>query len=192
MNTYKITFTRENGTVGSDNFTAPSEAQARRDFKEVYRHGNGTITSVELVSSDAPATKQQERAALEKIRKIVAELGPDSYIATAFAGCFEIAAENIENDFADSMKERYEQSREDAAHFKAAADSFSAELDKLRSEHASLKSELESAREIAIHNAKQCDEARNDIGEYQRRAEEAEAEVIRLKAKLYDYIVAGA
>lgn len=54
MNTYKITFTRENGTVGSDNFTAPSEAQARRDFKEVYRHGNGTITSVELVSSDAP------------------------------------------------------------------------------------------------------------------------------------------
>lgn len=177
MNTYKITFTRENGTVGSDNFTAPSEAQARRDFKEVYRHGNGTITSVELVSSDAPATKQQERAALEKIRKIVAELGPDSYIATAFA---------------DSMKERYEQSREDAAHFKAAADSFSAELDKLRSEHASLKSELESAREIAIHNAKQCDEARNDIGEYQRRAEEAEAEVIRLKAKLYDYIVAGA
>ena len=40
MNTYKITFTRENGTVGSDNFTAPSEAQARRDFKEVYRHGN--------------------------------------------------------------------------------------------------------------------------------------------------------
>lgn len=84
MNTYKITFTRENGTVGSDNFTAPSEAQARRDFKEFYRHGNGTITSVELVSNDAPATKQQERAALEKIRKIVEELGPDSYIATAF------------------------------------------------------------------------------------------------------------
>lgn len=69
MNTYKITFTRENGTVGSDNFTAPSEAQARRDFKEVYRHGNGTITSVELVSNDAPATKQQERAALEKSAK---------------------------------------------------------------------------------------------------------------------------
>lgn len=149
MNTYKITFTRENGTVGSDNFTAPSEAQARRDFKEVYRHGNGTITSVELVSNDAPATKQQERAALEKIRKIVAELGPDSYIATAFAGCFEIAAENIENDFADSMKERYEQSREDAAHFKAAADSFSAELDKLRGEHASLKSRLLADDDLA-------------------------------------------
>ena len=107
MNTYKITFTRENGTVGSDNFTAPSEAQARRDFKEVYRHGNGTITSVELVSSDAPATKQQERAALEKIRKIVEELGPDSYIATAFDGCFKDAEANIENDWALSMKDRW-------------------------------------------------------------------------------------
>ncbi len=107
MNTYKITFTRENGTVGSDNFTAPSEAQARRDFKEVYRHGNGTITSVELVSSDAPATKQQERAALEKIRKIVEELGPDSYIATAFDGCFKDAEANIENDWSLSMKDRW-------------------------------------------------------------------------------------
>ena len=69
MNTYKITFTRENGTVGSDNFTAPSEAQSRRDFKEVYRHGNGTITSVELVSSDAPATKQQERADVSRMQR---------------------------------------------------------------------------------------------------------------------------
>ena len=42
------------------------------------------------------ATKQQERAALEKIRKIVAELGPDSYIATAFDGCFEDAEANVD------------------------------------------------------------------------------------------------
>lgn len=58
MNTYKIIFTRENGTEGSDNFTAPDEHQARRDFKECYRHGTGTIVSVELIRSDVPATKQ--------------------------------------------------------------------------------------------------------------------------------------
>ena len=46
MNTYEITFQRENGTTGTDRFTAATEAQARRDFKEVYRHGNGTITNV--------------------------------------------------------------------------------------------------------------------------------------------------
>lgn len=54
------------------------------------------------------STKEQERKALEQIRKIVDGLGPDSYIATAFDGCFEIAEENIENDFACSMKQRVE------------------------------------------------------------------------------------
>lgn len=49
-------------------------------------------------------TKEQERKALEQIRAIVKDLGDDSYIATAFEGCFEIAAENIENDAACSMK----------------------------------------------------------------------------------------
>ena len=54
------------------------------------------------------ATKEQERKALEKIKKIVDELGPDSYVGTAFRGCFEDAEQNINNDFACSMKERYE------------------------------------------------------------------------------------
>ena len=53
-------------------------------------------------------TKEQERKALEKIRKIVEELGENSYVGTAFEGCFEIAEENINNDFACSMKQRAE------------------------------------------------------------------------------------
>lgn len=70
MNTYKITFTRENGTQGADHFTAPTEQRARKDFNDCYRHGTGTIISVELIRTDAPATKQQEREALDKIRKV--------------------------------------------------------------------------------------------------------------------------
>lgn len=58
--------------------------------------------------SDMAATKEQERKALEKIKKIVEELGEDSYIGMAFEGCFEIAEENIENDFGCSMKQRAE------------------------------------------------------------------------------------
>ncbi len=49
-------------------------------------------------------TKEQERNALEEIRKIVKSLGENSYVATAFAGCFEIAEENIEYDAAYSLK----------------------------------------------------------------------------------------
>lgn len=159
MNTYEITFQRENGTTGSDRFTAATEAQARRDFKEVYRHGNGHITKVELVSTEVPATKEQERKALEKIKKIVEELGEGSYIGTAFAGCFEIAESNIENDFADSMKERYEQAKEDADHFKSTADTLSKEVDSLREENRTLKEKSLTTAEAGaiksiIHHAK--------------------------------------
>lgn len=52
-------------------------------------------------------TKEQERKALEQIRKIVEGLGENSYIGTAFEGCFEIAESNIENDFADSMANKF-------------------------------------------------------------------------------------
>lgn len=50
-------------------------------------------------------TKMQEREALEKIKKIIDELGENSYVGTAFDGCFELAEENIEYDAAFSMKE---------------------------------------------------------------------------------------
>lgn len=54
------------------------------------------------------ATKEQELKALAKIKKIVEELGENSYIGTAFEGCFEVAEDNIGNDFACSMKQRAE------------------------------------------------------------------------------------
>lgn len=53
-------------------------------------------------------TKEQERKALAKIQKILEELGEDSYIAMAMEGVLEDAEENIENDFALSMKGRWQ------------------------------------------------------------------------------------
>lgn len=108
MNTYEITFTRENGSTGKDHITAANEKQARKDFREIYRHSSTTITDVIVAAENVPASKQQERDALDQIRAIVDTLGPDSYLATAFAGCFEDAEENIKNDFACSMKQRLE------------------------------------------------------------------------------------
>lgn len=153
MNTYEITFQRENGTTGSDRFTAATEAQARRDFKDVYRHGNGTITNVELVSEDAPATKEQERKALAQIKKIVESLGKDSYIGTAFEGCFEIAEENIENDFACSMKQRAEKAAAEAEEFKRAAEYYAAEEEKAKKEVEALKSKVLTTAEAGAVKA---------------------------------------
>jgi len=59
-------------------------------------------------------TKEQETKALRQIEKILASLGENSYVATAFEGCLQIAEENIQNDFACSMKQRAEAAEEKA------------------------------------------------------------------------------
>jgi hypothetical protein len=199
MNTYKITFTRENGTQGADHFTAATEKQARKDFNECYRHGTGVIVSVELVRTDAQATKQQERDALAKIRQIVDTLGPESYLATAFEGCFDLAAENIENDWGCSMADRVRRAEKRAAEledkltesvkdYEAAHAAAHAVAEEKDAEIAKLKAQLTKMQETARWNGQRCDEEATAAGEAQRRAEAAEAEVIRLKAKLYDYM----
>lgn len=59
-------------------------------------------------------TKDQERAAIEKIRKIVEELGENSYVGFAMDGVLEPAEENIREDTAYSMKQRAEIAHERA------------------------------------------------------------------------------
>ena len=111
MTTYEISFQRSNGTTVTDRVVAATPGEAKKLFKEIYRHSEefqNKDLKVELVAEGVPSTKDQEREALEKIKAIVEALGPDSYIGTALDGCFEIAEENIENDFACSMKQRVE------------------------------------------------------------------------------------
>lgn len=53
-------------------------------------------------------TKDQERKAVEKIRKIVEELGENSYVGFAMEGVLELAEDNIREDAAYSMKKSAE------------------------------------------------------------------------------------
>ena len=104
MNDYRIT-----GGSGDVIITAIDEKDARRIYRQTHTEGETRrITAIAFVRENVPATKQQEREALEKIKALVAELGPQSYLATAFDGAFEDAETNIENDFAFSMKARFE------------------------------------------------------------------------------------
>ena len=52
------------------------------------------------------ASKEQERKVLEQITKLIDSLGEDSYCGCAFAGCVEMAKENIENDFGNSWQDK--------------------------------------------------------------------------------------
>ena len=111
MNEYKVTYATPETDMEDIIITERTEAAATKAFKARYK-GTGLtapdIYGIELIRTDACATKQQERDTLEAIKKMVAELGPQSYLGTAFDGCFEDAEDNIDDDAAYSYKGRYE------------------------------------------------------------------------------------
>ena len=142
-------------------------------------------------------TKAQERKALEQIRKIVDGLGEDSYIGTAFEGCFEIAEENIEFDFAISMKDKV-QSAENRLNGQIKRN------EELEKEVKELKERAEDDREPAeewmqkyqnMVNDKNiwrndCTKTRESLKEEKSKNEALEQEIMKLKAKLYDLMTA--
>ena len=140
MNSYKITYIVGEGETEETYITERTEAAARKLFKKAS--GGREITDVELYDTDAPATKDQERETLEKIKAMVAELGPQSYLKTAFEGVYEVAEMNIDEDAAYSFPGRVnileEQLREMGSKYNVA-----------RSDVEVLRSQLDHAQEQA-------------------------------------------
>lgn len=93
------------------------------------------------------ATKEQELKALENIKNIVAELGEGSYLAAAFDGCFELAEQNIDNDFCLSMKEQVEAAEERIKAAKQQADKAIQEAAKKIREAERIKNKFSCDRE---------------------------------------------
>lgn len=126
------------------------------------------------------ATKEQERKALEKIKKIVEELGEDSYIGMAFEGCFELAEENIKNDFACSMKQRAE-SAEKAWHtFDSKNSELKAELEKAQNTISELSNKLEAAQKarLTLEDFEACISLAKSAASESKRKAEQQAEII--------------
>ena len=197
MNTYEISFQRSNGTAVTDRVVAATPGEAKKLFKEIYRHSEefwSKDLKVELVAEGVPATKDQERGALEKIKAIVEALGPDSYIGTALEGCFEIAEENIENDFACSMKQRVEAVVVENTRLKEKVKKLEKEVSTMaldnRDLRLAIKKEKEeaSATETALRERAVSDDdltdciqmARDSAYGYREKMEEAAASVVEL------------
>lgn len=147
-------------------------------------------------------TKNDERKALEKIKKIVEELGTDSYIAVAFEGCFDIAEENINNDFACSMEQKYNNEHEQVVlllkNISEYHDKF-VDIDKkvtalekeIETKDQMLEQERSFKREVKkeLASADREVETLRDIVEHLNEVVEAQdKKIMELKARLYDYI----
>lgn len=94
-------------------------------------------------------TKEQERQAIAKIRKIVEGMGENSYLATAMEGVLETAEENIEYDAAFSLKGRAEIAEKEAS--------------KLKKENEELRKMLDEQRENAERLTQECGKARKEL-----------------------------
>lgn len=141
MNEYKITYILD-GEEHRANITERTEKAARKRLQGVCK--SAEITDTELIDTDAPATKEQERETLEKIKAMVAELGPDSYLKTAFEGVFEDAETNIENDFAFSMKSRVESAEAKLREMGGEYNSVKADAAHLREQLAAAQEQIEA------------------------------------------------
>ena len=143
MNNYKITY-RIGGEEHYTNITERTEKAAEKRLRSIHR--DAEIANLELTDTEAPATKEQEREALETIRALLEELGPNSYLRTAFEGCLEDAAQNIEDDGAYSMKSRYELAEEQRRKAEAEADDLRKEVGRAMKDIEALKAELAESR----------------------------------------------
>ena len=142
MNSYKVTYIL-NGEEHYDHITERTEKAAQKRLKGIYK--DAEITDTELTSTLATATKEQERETLEKIKAMIAELGPQSYLAAAFDGCFEDAEQNIEDDAAYSMKARLEIQAQQAAERAYEIDRLKADLAAAQSKVDTLQSQFDFA-----------------------------------------------
>lgn len=143
-------------------------------------------------------TKEQERKALAKIRKIVEELGENSYIGMAFDGCFEIAENNIDDDYGCSMKTRAESAEKEADYYKRLAEQSRNQLEPLTKQIAdqedkiaAYRNRLEEERNFRNEAYNKYMEAENEAEDLKDVIEKKEQEIITLKAKLYDLMIAA-
>lgn len=151
-------------------------------------------------------TKADERKALEKIRKIVDEVGgKDSYIGMAFEGCFELAETNIENDWGCSMQQKIDQMSKS---LETANDKYiktATELSKIKSYAEAQERRVEEYKTMYETKDEDCTdlngklyranqvlhESMDKISDMKQTIADNEYEIMQLKARLFDLLYAN-
>ena len=146
-------------------------------------------------TEDKIITKEDERKALAKIKKIIEGLGEDSYIGIAFEGCFEIAEHNIDNDWFCSLQQKIEIYEKQNDEFEIRIKELKSELEKEKQLHAlqlenfrtcmsnceTYKTEIEQLRS-------ELKSAEDEISELEGDLNKSEETVVQLKARLFDLL----
>lgn len=141
------------------------------------------------------ATKEQERNALSQIIQIVNGLGNDSYIAIAFEGCFDMARDNIQNDYACSMKKERDMVCEQLNEAEDTIQCRENELADKEKEIHDLRKTVETltSEKLELHERlHEAEETGSKIIDERSalsvKCAQQEDEILHLKARLYDFM----
>ena len=116
--------------------------------------------TVQQIQTNAGVSKDTEREYLGRIKNILDALGQNSYCAMAFEGCVVDAEENIDNDFAVSMKGRWQS--ECKAH-ENTRKSLTEKLDAQSQRIAELEAGLQGVKQMEIQARKEAAEAKTAL-----------------------------
>lgn len=171
MNFYEISATLENGSVHKTKIYEINQDRALNRASKFALQFDATgcaKKTVQLIQENAGVPKETERAFLNEIKEILEGLGPNSYCAMAFDGCIADAEENISNDFAVSMRGRWENERE--AHEKTRK-SLTEKLNEQGQRIAELEAEVQKARQMEGR-------ARKEAAEFKIALEKAKGKIL--------------
>ena len=171
MNLYEISATLENGAVHKTKIYEINQERALNRASKFALQFDATgcaKKTVQLIRKNAGVSKDTERAFLNEIKEILEGLGENSYCAMAFEGCVEDAEENIDNDFAVSMRGRWEDERE--AHEKTRK-SMTEKVNAQGQRIAELEAELQKAKQMEGR-------ARKEAAEFKIALEKAKGKIL--------------
>lgn len=152
-------------------------------------------------------TKQEEKKILEQIEKLIESAGQDSYIRLTFAGVPEVCKRNIEDDFAncpvadleEERKRNAEQCRKNEAEVAGRLRKLEHENNALEENLRKTADQLEQYKAIVHGQSEKITQlseelctAAETLEARTKLLDEKNAEILALKAKLYDYMTKGA
>lgn len=171
MNLYEISVVDGKGiTHKSKIYEINVDAAFKEAFIQGKIYGAAKLDdcTVRQIQTNAGASKDTEREYLGRIKNILDALGEDSYCARAFGGCVEDAEENIDNDFAVSMRGRWEDERE--AHEKTRK-SMTEKVNAQGQRIAELEAELQKTKQMEGR-------ARKEAAEFKIALEKAKGKIL--------------
>lgn len=136
-------------------------------------------------------TKEQERQAIAKIRRIVEGLGENSYVGTAMEGVLEVAEKNIDYDAAFSLKGEVEVSVKRQRETEEENEKLKKLLEEERKVKNDLRTQLIKAQSIANRMAMPIQMYEELIAILNERKEEEENGVSEAADRMVDSIGEG-